>query len=297
MKKREKIFIVPTEYGFMYGAGIFVSLIGGAIYNNNLAFMLCFFLVALFLIGMVQTHKNLRSLNIEKINLFLSPSEGVGHGVVWIKSQNEDGHSQLRIQCKSHDDEIDVMVQTIYKKSLHPQYFDFKTGGWGKKKLKKIKMSTRYPFGFFHVWRHFDCPVEYYIYPKPSGEKSIEHTTNEGINEGHHRQLNGDDFSEHKKYQRGDSQKHIDWKAFARGRPLLTKKFNEGHRHTYLIDYDQVQGNEERKMRQLSKWIHSCEEDLSAYALKVKGKQVPVGSGEQHKVLCLKTLASCREVK
>lgn len=281
----------------MYGAGIFVSLIGGAIYNNNLAIILCFFLVALFLIGMVQTHNNLKNINIEKVILFLSPSEGVGHGVAWIKSNNSEGHSRVRLQSKSNDDEIDVTVQTIYPKSLHPQYFDFKTGGWGKKQLKKIKMSTRYPFGFFYVWRTFECPATYFVYPKPSGDRPLEHSTNEGLNEGVHRQLNGDDFSEHKKYVQGDSQKHIDWKAYARGRPLLTKKFEEGHRQTYMIDYDMAKGNEERRVRQISKWIHECEDELSAYGLRIHQRKIGIGSGEKHKEACLKLLSSIREVE
>ncbi len=280
----------------MYGAGIFVTLIAGAIYNNNLAFILCFFLVALFLIGMVQTHTNLRKINIEKVIIFLSPSESVGHGVIWIKSNNIEGHSQLRIQSKSQDDKIDIVVSEIYKKSLHPQYFEFETGNWGKKSLKRIKMSTRYPFGFFYVWRYFDIPTDYSIFPKPSGDRSLDHSTHEGINEGSHRQLNGDDFSEHKKYVDGDSQKHIDWKAYARGRPLLTKKFEEGHRHTYMIDYDQALGNEERRMRQLSKWIHECEDELSSYGVKVKNRSIPIGNGERHKIACLKLLANSRQV-
>ena len=281
----------------MYGAGIFVSLIAGAIYNNNLAFILCFFLVALFLIGMVQTHSNLRQINIEKLIIFLSPSESVGHGVIWLKSNNPEGHSQLRIQGKSGDDKFDLSVPEIYKKSLHPQYFDFTTGSWGKKRLQKLKVSTRYPFGFFYVWRYFEIPTEYFIFPKPSGDRDLESSQHEGLNEGIHRQLNGDDFSEHKKYVFGDSQKHIDWKAYARGRPLLTKKFEEGQRQTYWIDYDTALGNEERRMRQLSKWIHECEDDLSSYGLKVKNRFVPIGSGERHKVACLKLLASMRDAE
>ena len=297
MKKREKIYIVPTEYGFMYGAGIFVSLIGGALYNNNLAFVLCFFLVALFLIGMVQTHNNLKNISLEKIVVFLSASESTGQGVVWLKSYNSEGHSQLRIECKDNDDKFDVAVETVYPRSLHPQYFEFKAGGWGKKKINKIKISTRYPFGFFYVWRQFNCPTSYYIYPKPSGNRSIRHANAEGISQGLHRQLNGDDFSEHKIYQVGESQKHIDWKAFARGRPLLIKKFEEGHRETFLIDYEKTLGNEERRMRQMSKWIHECEDEFSAYSIKLKNKKISVGVGERHKIKCLKLLASYREVK
>ena len=295
MKKKEKLYIVPTEYGFMYGAGIFACLIGGAIYNNNLAFMLCFFLVALFLIGMVQTHNNLKKLSVEKIIIFLSSSESVGHGVLWIKSHNPEGHSQLRVQCKDNDDKIDVAIETIYKNSLHPQYFDFHTGARGKKNIKKIKISTRYPFGFFYVWRTVDCPTEYSVYPRPLGGQKIVNARAEGVNQGEYRQLQGDDFSEHKKYEMGESQKHIDWKAYARGRPLLTKKFEEGRREACLIDFDLAKGDDEERLRQLSKWIHNCNLEQKSYSLRVKNKKIPFGSGEKHKHNCLKLLAEYGE--
>lgn len=297
MKKREKIYIIPTAYGFMYGGGIFVSLIGGAIYNNNLAFVLCFFLVALFLIGMVQTHNNLKSLDIEKVDIFLSPSQGIGNGVVWIKSRHSEGHAQLNMKFKSQQDEMNTMIEVIHKNSLHPQSFEFSTGEWGKKKLKRITLSTKYPFGFFYVWRYFQCSVDYYVYPSPVGQANLEMLDREGINDGEHRQKRGDDFSEHKKYEKGLSQKHIDWKAYARGRPLLVKKFDEGVKQTYWLDYDRTPGDEETKVRQLSQWIHTCEKSRQVYALKIKNREVLAGGGRRHKAQCLTLLASLREVE
>jgi uncharacterized protein (DUF58 family) len=297
MKKREKIYIIPTEYGLMYGAGIMVSLLGGAMYNNNLAFLLCFFLLALFLIGMVQTHNNVKKISIEKISLFLSPSEGIGNGVVWLKSDNSEGHEQIRIQSRQGGDIIDTHISQVYKKSLYPHYFSFNTANWGKKKLRKIKMSTRYPFGFFYAWRVFKLDVDYYIYPQPSGILPLQ----VGDSNGAHKTVDynklGDDFSEHKRYEVGDSQKHIDWKAYARGRPLLTKKFNEGDRHVYEIDMDRTPGNVERKARQVSQWIHQCEDTRQSYSFRYQNKVIPASLGKTHKINCLRLVASLREVE
>ena len=278
----------------MYGAGIFVSLIGGAIYNNNLAFILCFFLVALFLIGMVQTHSNMKKIKIEKLSLFLSPSQGRGYGVIWIKSENSEGHSQLRIRANNRDDKIDTIIQKIYPKSLFPHYFNFQTGDWGNKQIKKIKISTRYPFGFFYVWRNFKCLIEYQIYPRPEGNHTLDSFQAEGIDQGLYYQRKGDDFSEHRKYRDGESQKHIDWKAYARGRPLLVKKFEEGQKQTFLIDYAQTKGSQDVRARQVSQWIHQFEKNQSLYAFKLGDKKVSIGTGEKHKVACLKLLSGVR---
>lgn len=296
MLKREKIYIIPTYYGLMYGFGILVSLIGGAIYNNNLAFMLCFFLMALFLIGMVQTHNNIRKLNIEKFHIFLCPSESEGQGVVWIKSENVEGHSQIIIESKDNDDDIRFLIEEIPKKSLHQHHFNFTTGHWGKKKIQKFRLSSRYPFGFFYAWRACSVDTEYSVYPKPSGDLALESFEKQGPEQGVFRQKGGQDFTEHQKYQIGHSHRHIDWKAYARGRPLLIKKFDEGELLTYRIDYNEMKGTSERRLRQISKWIHDLDREQSAYSLSIKSRKIPPGSGESHKVQCLKLLASYREL-
>ncbi len=279
----------------MYAGGILVSLIGGAVYNNNLAFMLCFFLMALFLIGMVQTHNNIKNIHLEKLTVFLSPSDSLGNGMVLIKNRNSEKCNQIYLQCKDNDDLLEVKIDTVFERSLHSQYFDFKTGTWGKKKTGKIRLSTRYPFGFFYAWQTFLYPKEYFIYPKPMGQPELPPTDHDQWGRKSHRQTRGEDFSEHKKYQEGESHKHIDWKIYARHSLLLTKKFNEGDKDVYLIDYNNTRGNEDKRMAWLSGWIHQCEEKSMNYSLKLKTKVLPANHGERHKSECLKALANSRE--
>lgn len=295
MKNREKIYIIPTAYGLMYASGIFVSLVGGAIYSNNLAFMLCFFLMALFLIGMVQTHSNIKKINIEKITIFPSPSQSSGKGMIFVKSENFEKTNQMNIECVNNDDQIKVNIDTVFENSLHSKSFDFKTGSWGKKRIKKIKLSTRYPFGFFYAWKNFPCSKDYFIYPKPMGQLKLPPAKQGEKDAKNHGKNKGEDFSEHKKYQIGESHKHVDWKAYARCSVLLTKKFHDGDKEFYFIDYNKARGDEDERMAQLSKWVHQCEEKSMIYSLKVKTKQLPMGSGEKHKLHCLKVLASFRE--
>ena len=294
--KNSKVYIIPTAYGLMYASGIFVSLFSGVIYNNNLAFMLCFFLMALFLIGMVQTHSNIKKINIEKFTIFLSPSQSIGKALIWIKSENPEKSNQINIECRDNDDHLNTNIDTVFKNSLHSHPFDFKTGSWGKKKIKKIRLSTYYPFGFFYAWKNFSCSMEYFIYPKPGGSSKLPSMGKDDRNSKTHKKNKGEDFSEHRKYQLGESHKHIDWKAYARCSVLLTKKFHDGDRDFYPIDYDKTRGNEDERMAQLSKWIHQCEEKSLIYSLKVKTKTLPMGYGERHKSNCLKILARFREI-
>ncbi|MCB0379425.1 MAG: DUF58 domain-containing protein [Bdellovibrionales bacterium] len=294
MKKRERIFIIPNGFGLMYGAGIIASLIGGGVYNNNLSFALCFFLVALFLIAMVQTHSNLKKIDIEKLQIFPSPDHDEGKGVLWIKSQNSEGHGRLRIQFSSQDEKFDFLILKIPPRSLHSHYFGFVSGDWGVKKISKLRVSTTFPFGLFYVWRIYQLDQSYFIYPSPHGNQSLESFFDGGEVQNQSHVSQGEDFSHHRDYQQGDSLKHIDWKAYARERPLMTKIFSEGNQNHYVLDVDLARGSFDEKLRQLSQWIHDCETQRQPYALRIGNQKIDFGQGQEHKIQCLVQLAHCR---
>lgn len=294
--KKQKIYIIPTEYGFMYGMGIFICLIAGAVYNNNLAFLLCFFLVALFLIGMVQTHNNLKNIFIERIEFYLSPSHSAGRGVIWLKSQSLEGHSQIKIKAEGSDDNIQIDIPYVYKNSLTPFYFSFETSDWGIKEITKLTVSTRFPFGFFYVWQVVKQPIAYKIFPYPKGDLSLPYWGDSQDQEAALVHQKGNDFSEHRNYQFGESHRHIDWKVYARSDQLLVKKFEDGLSRSCFLDIDQVPLDGDEKYHQVCKWIEVCEQEQIPYALKLKRKQVAVGLGYKHRSQCLKAIASERSV-
>ena len=85
-KARERIFIVPNWFGFMYGAGIIAALLTASTYSNNLIYSLSFFIVGLFLIGMVQANANVKGVEIEKMD-FMPKEEGKpGKASIWIRN-------------------------------------------------------------------------------------------------------------------------------------------------------------------------------------------------------------------
>ncbi|MCB0389667.1 MAG: DUF58 domain-containing protein [Bdellovibrionales bacterium] len=292
MSKRERIFIIPTRYGILYGFGVFITLLAGIIYSNNLVYLLSFFLVAVILIGMVQTHSNLKGLNIEKLQMELAPAFSQGNAKIWIKSTNNEGHNQIQINTtKNNNAGISFMVPNLTGATLSIERFAYTTQGRGKKSVEQIRLSTTFPFGLFYAWRFFDIKTNYYVYPQPFGNFNLPENELLGDSVEKIIGVRGDDFTQHKKYSYGESHKHIDWKAYARGRPLLVKEFKDGDNRVLSLDIQNMSGHIEAKLQQLVKWIDDCETKKIIYSLKLDDQFIGPGLGQIHKKECLKSLA------
>jgi len=291
MKNRERIYIIPTRYGFLYGMGILVTLAAGTIYANNLVYLLSFFLVALVLIGMVQTHSNLKGLEVSKLELFLSPSESLGTGKIWIQSHSREGHNQLSIESYKDKNSFNFNIPHLISQSLSIENFSYNTNDRGRKKIKKIKLSSKYPFGLFYSWRIYSIEKDYYVYPKPEGNHQLPELTIRGEALQTKWGQQGDDYTDHKKYVIGESQRHIDWKAYAKGRPLLVKVFNDGERSALEINLKEISGDLESQLKQIVMWIEECESRKIVYSLKLENNFIHSSLGPQHRDSCFKLLA------
>jgi len=300
LPQRERIFIFPTLYGFMYGGGIIVCLMSGAIYSNNLAYLLCFFLVALFIIGMHQSHSNMRNLSFERMQLELTTENSKGLGKIWLKSQNSEGHANLQIHSDNGIDNWSSTIDRIHKKAFSVHRIQVKAGPRGVRRFSKVKVSSRFPFGLFYVWRNFKIEEDFFVYPRAAGSEPLPMTPGDGDTAIAKASSQGEDFTGHDRYVPGENQKRIDWKAFARGRPLMVKIFESGQqRRVHLELQKNLQKSEsdvsdpvEAYLRQMSQWIENCEKDNILYSLTSGETSWPADIGHRHRVRCLKELAA-----
>ena len=105
----------------------------------------------------------------------------------------------------------------------------------------------------------------------------------------------GDDFAGVRDYVPGESQRHIDWKAVARGQPLMTKEFvaeNEGA--VALNFFDLPFPDLEEKLSQLTLWVIEAERARQPYALRLPGVEISPAVGQMHFHRCLRALSLFR---
>ena len=95
----------------------------------------------------------------------------------------------------------------------------------GRFELKRLAITTVYPMGFFRSWRYEPTDAHYLVYPAPVGVMPLPGGAAVTADAVAGAGAGGDDYTGVRPYQSGESQRHVDWRAVARGQPLLVKQF------------------------------------------------------------------------
>jgi len=267
-----------------------------ATYGNNLVYLLAFILFSVFLISMVQTHLNLKHLSLEFVSGGdVNEGEDVPLHLAIVNTKNSPVQN-LKVSCPRKSVEA-ARISFVEARSQSTAHMRFKPLECGVKSTPRVKLSTRYPLGLFYAWMYWEFREGLYIYPKPQGRPTPpdQFSNEDGDNEGQKGGI-GTDYREHKMFQKGDSFRHVDWKAFARLRPLMTKKFEGDPKEILSLDWEMTVGaNKKMRLEQLSLWIKDAKAKNQAFSMKLPEYQLALGSGNQHARLALRALCEMLE--
>jgi uncharacterized protein (DUF58 family) len=141
--------------------------------------------------------------------------------------------------------------------------------------------------------KQLPSPQRYVVYPKPAGEQRLPTETARSGQSSSRRELGeGDDFAGVRAYVRGESQRHIDWKAVARGQALMTKQFTAESDGLLYLDFAAVRLDDlEARLSQLALWVIEAERARRPYGLRLPTIEIPPSLGEPHLHRCLHALA------
>jgi uncharacterized protein (DUF58 family) len=293
--KDGKIYILPTRFGFVFLFSIVLMLLAGAIYTNNLVNLLAFFLLAIALVAMVQTHNNLKNVSLKLVQTEPNFADTTVTMIAAFENSGRDPRFALQVRPEKsfrfHAD-VDNGIPLAGKGTLRKKS-TYEFAKRGRYPIRRLTISSKYPVGLFYSWMYFSAESEFLVYPARRGHSSLPSTSVLGA-DGNSLIANrgGEDFRGHRSYVPGDSGARIDWKAFARGRPLLVKEFDQGNPEAVLLDYDRTPGPDiESKLSQLALWMESAHLQHRRFALKLQNEYVPPNEGLQHLERCLKLLA------
>lgn len=291
--RKGRIYIIPTRFGLAFILGACVMLLVGATYQNNLVNLLAFFMLSLIFVAMVQTHNNLKDITVEALDAdsSFSGSEFVITAVLHNNSKtprfNLGTDLRKRVPEVVYENVLPLLPHGSIK--LRSAYKAKKRGHY---RIDEIKVSTVYPLGLFYAWIWLNSKGDYFVYPEPKGHRSFP-LIGVGQEATHaQRSLEGEDFHGHRKFDSGDSPRHIDWKAHARGRPLMIKQFTEGTASAVWFEWNALEGLEtEEKLSQLAAWIEEARKRRLPFGLKTPAGLFEPGHGLQHATRCLEHLA------
>ncbi len=260
--------------------------------NNAAAYLLLFTLAGVVLISIPHTMRNLCglkvmaespkptfagkevSLPVEIINRSGAPRQGLTLSVPG------SGGNPERLDNLAPGKAARVMLR-------FPARFR------GEHEIASLRLATVYPLGFMRARKQVAARQRYLVYPKPAGDPRLPADRARSVPvRGRPETGEGDDFAGVRAYVPGESQRHIDWKAVARGQALMTKQYAAEPGGLLYLDFPSVRsGDLEDRLSQLALWIIEAERVRRPYGLRVPGAEIAPSFGEAHFHRCLRALA------
>jgi uncharacterized protein (DUF58 family) len=255
-------------------------------------YLLLFALTAVFLVSIPHTLINLAgvtlrvesarpafaghevSLPVEMVNT----SRGMRYGIELALSA--PGHKRERINC-------------IPPKNAARLTLRFPALQRGEHKIGVLCLTSAYPLGFIRVSKKLVSSQTYLIYPKPVGNPQLPASRTRSPESWARAEFGeGDDFAGVRAYIPGESQRHIDWRAVARGQPFMTKQFVAEAEVAVHLDFSALRLAEmEERMSQLALWVIEAERARRPYSLHLPGTYIRPGFGQSHFHQCLRALS------
>lgn len=251
-------------------------LVGGT-YQNNLVFMMAFILLALGLVTIIQTARNIRDLEILQIHIEPAFEQKKAKIKFIIKNKSKRSAHNIFIKAADLSKKKFFRPHFIISPPLSIDRLSLATVEmtypnqlpWGLYKIEHFELATSYPYGLFTAWIIQKLKTDYFIYPQPAGAAL---NLNFKVSAG-------DDYSQHRPFYPGDSFSRIDWKKKAQGRGLLTKEFTDNQNDQVVFNLEELNFE---KPQQISKWINDCFNNKIEVGLKTKDSFISPSIGPLH---------------
>lgn len=289
---RNRIFILPTAQGLLYAALTFVMLLGAANYNNSLAFILTFLLMALGLVALLQTYRNLAGLNLRAGRCAPVFCGEPARFEVIVENPGDAGRHALALQ-RAEDDPVRFALDGAGA-SHGAITVTAETTRRGRLPLGRLRLHTRYPLGLFGACVYVNFDLDCLVYPRPA-ERVASATRQPGGTRGRERARDAggnEDFLGHRDYRPGDPPRQVDWKAAARSDILLSKRFGSLDQAECWLDWNDHDGfDTEARLERLCRAVLDAEAGGMRYGLKLPALLIAPARGEAHRHQCLRALA------
>jgi uncharacterized protein (DUF58 family) len=283
-----KTYILPTPFGLSFALMLAALFLGAMNYNNNMAFLLTFLLAGIALLSMSRVHGNLVGLVIHPTD----PAPVFAGETLYLAITIENPralHRRGLVLRGSRGSEPGKAVDLpAHGSTVLTVSVPTRTRGWLT--LTHLRLESRQPFGLFVAWAPLPQSQRVLVYPAPAHPpRPLPPAA--GSVPGRPAPPNVDDFQGLRKYRPGDARRHIHWPAYARGRGLLTKRFETPPAEPRLLRWQDAPGSVEERLSHLTRWILELESAACPYGLVLPNAQEPPQCNPRHHQRCLTALA------
>jgi uncharacterized protein (DUF58 family) len=282
------LYILPTRQGLLLGLVLLLMLAGSINYGSNLGHLVTFLIGGIWLITILHTWRNLLGLRLRpgQASPVFAGQQALFQ--LWVDNPSALPRfgvalKQKKVQGESSD------ISACDSRLLH---LAIPTQARGLLRLPEIMLYTDYPLGLFRAWSYAELDLSCLVYPSPAQDGQPPTEASYTASENGDRGVGADDFVGLRVFRPGDSPRHIDWKAFARQRGLLSKQFGGDRTERLQLDWTLLpQVGVEQRLSLLCRFILQAEAASLSYGLRIPGYEIDPGQGESHKQRCLAALA------
>jgi uncharacterized protein (DUF58 family) len=288
------LYILPTRFGWLWlGGALFLQLVAIQLQSNG-TLLLCFLMVALFLLTLHLTHFNLQGLELR----CGPPRPGfAGSELAY----------PLLVRCRGRCDGLRLRLGEgrlgpphSLEPGVHPLAVPWNPARRGLQRPGRLRLQTTAPLGLFVCWSRWDPPVPQLVVPArrpgPVRLRAPGPLPEEG-DQGVRATPEGREGSEHwqdlRPHRSGDTASRLAWKLLAQGRGRHAKQFVDPEAGAPLLAPDPAVPFEQA-LEHLSERICRLHGQGSPYGLALADQLIPAATGPAQRDRCLAALATCR---
>lgn len=263
----------------------------GAGQSNGAAYLLCFALVALAMVSVAHAWANLRGITVSAgrirsvfageelaVPLRLEAKPGRRHMAVWIEAERS-GPARLAREIVAGSPGEAILRMAAPRR--------------GHFEGIEVEVKSLFPLGFFTARRRMALRQSYFVYPQPMGNLPLPLMLDPAREAQIGARIEGDDFAGVRSWQPGESMRHVDWKAVARGQRLLVKQWRGGAGGLLMLEWEALPLlPSEHRLSQLARWVLLAERGGLTYGLRLPGLHIEPAQGDAHFHGCLRALAA-----
>lgn len=284
----------PNRNTLGLGAVLLAMWYAGASQSNGAAYLLCFVLTGVAIVSIMHAWANLRGVTLEA-----DPIRPVFAGeelIVKLHARSERHRAHFGLKLRTRGATRPAELGTVPADGSVAAELPMRADRRGFFPTVRVQLASNFPLGFFTASRGVVLAQPHFIYPEPAGTRPlpVSPAPSRHARDGH--RTEGDDFGGVRAWRTGESQRHIDWKAAARGQPLLVKQWFGDTDETLHFEWEMLAGlDTEARLSQFARWIVQAERDGASYGVRLPGFTREPARGEAHYHACLRALAQFEE--
>lgn len=281
-----RIFTLPTRFGLGFGLLLAVMGSGALNFNNNLALITTFILVAFMLLSLLLTYRNLADLWVARISATPVFAGEQAIFLFWLEERDCRNRPLIQLSLKSAQDCVDLEASGQAALALAVRATN---RGWLT--VPDCKIETRYPVGWFRAWSWIRPKFRCLVYPRPLASPPPLPQGRDGAtipkDKGE-----GDELHSLREYQPGDPLSRIAWRTSARHGQLYAKVTTTPRDQSVHLNWQELRGMDtELRLSAMCAWVLIAERRSLPYSLSLPGVNIHRGLGDEHRADCLRALA------